>query len=313
MTHAIFARLTPLSTRTQAWATLAALALVWGSSYILIKKSLVGFEAWQVGCLRITLAGVAFVPLAWRYCRGLSAKRWMTLATVGLFGTGLPSFLFPLAQRELSSSLAAGLSSLTPLMTLLVATLAFGMRLGVGRIVGVVVGLVGALVLVAGRFGVPGGAGAVDGEAWPLPAIAFATAATLCYAISSNIVKRFLSNVNALQVSAGAMVPLGLVGAMGLALGGGLPTGVAPAADLSLADLYVAYAAVAFLALLGTGLASWLFFRLIQLTDPVFASTVSYLVPIVAFAWGLADGEAVTLIVAAGLGLILLGVSLSKR
>ncbi len=290
-----------------------ALALVWGSSYILIKKSLVGFEAWQVGCLRITLAAFAFLPLAIRYCRGLSAKRWATLATVGLFGTGLPSFLFPLAQRELSSSLAAGLSSLTPLMTLLVATLVFGNRLGWWRVVGVFVGLAGALVLVAGRFGVPG-----VGEAWPILAILLATGATLCYAISSNLVKRYLSDVNALQVSAGAMVPLGVVGILGLVVGGGLPlpgkTLVGPEGlPLTATDLYFAYGSVSFLALVGTALASWLFFRLIQLTDPVFASTVSYLVPIVAFGWGIADGEAITFVIAAGLALVLLGVSLSKR
>ncbi len=302
--------MTPLPARVQAWGTLAALALVWGSSYILIKKSLVGLEAWQVGCLRIALAAVAFVPLALRYCRGLSAKRWATLATVGLFGTGLPSFLFPLAQRELSSSLAAGLSSLTPIMTLVIATLVFGSRLGVWRVTGVLVGLVGALVLVSGRFGLPGGDLGAD---WPVIAVSLATAATLCYAISSNLVKRYLSDANALQVSAGAMVPLGVLGAAGLAFGGGLPLGAPEDASFTQEQLYVAYASVAFLALLGTALASWLFFRLIQLTDPVFASTVSYLVPIVAFGWGLADGEVVTVTIAAGLALILFGVSLSKR
>ena len=301
--------MTTPSIRTQAWLTLGALALVWGSSYFLIDRSLDALEAWQVGCLRIAITGLAFVPLALRYCRGLSAKQWMLLTAVGLFGTGLPSFLFPLAQRTLDSSLAAALSSLTPLMTALVAIVFFGMALRRERILGVVIGLAGALVLVAGRYGLPGG----DGESWPLTSIALAIGGTLCYATSSNLVKRYLSGVDALQVSAGAMLPLGVAGAAGLFMGGGLPIRAAQAGVATQQELYVAYAAVLFLALIGTAVASWLFFRLVQLTDPVFASSVSYLVPIVALGWGLAADEEVNLVIASGLALVLGGVYLSKR
>ena len=297
------------TTRVQAWGTLAALAIVWGSSYILIKKSLDGLEAWQVGGLRITLTSLAFLPLAVRYCRGLSAKQWGLLTVIGLCGTGLPSFLFPLAQRELSSSLAGALSSLTPLMTVLAGVALFGTRLQGWRLLGVGVGLVGALLLVVGRFGFdPGGAGE---RAWPVGAIAMAAAATLCYGTSSNIVKRYFPGEDALRVTAGAMAPLGLMGVTILLVGGGLPVG--EDAGATVAQLRFAYASVVFLALIGTALASWLFFRLVQLTDPVFASTVSYLVPIVALGWGLADRETVTPLIVAGLALVLAGVYLSKR
>ena len=297
------------SVRTQAWLTLAALALVWGSSYILITRSLVALGAWQVGCLRVVLAAAAFLPVAWRHCRRLPAKRWGTLATVGLFGTGLPAFLFPLAQRTLDSSLAAALSSLTPLMTALVAVVFFGMALKSSRVLGVVVGLAGALVIVAGRYGWPGGAG----EGWPATSIALAIGGTLCYATSSNLVKRYLDGVEVLQVSAGAMLPLGAAGLAGLLLGGGLPISASAAGVADGGALVFAYAAVAFLALVGTALASWLFFRLVQLTDPVFASSVSYLVPVVALGWGLLAGELVNLLIVAGLALVLVGVYLSKR
>lgn len=297
------------SVRIQAWGTLAALALTWGSSYILITRSLVAFEAWQVGCLRLVLAAAAFLPIAWRHCRGLTAKQWGLLTVVGLAGTGLPSFLFPLAQRTLQSSLAAAISSLTPLMTALVAVLLFGMALSRARLLAVVVGLAGAIVIVAGRYGLP----AVGDSSWPVLAIAFAVGGTVCYALSSNLVKRYLGGVDALQVSAGAMLPLGVLGTVGLLIGGGLPTSAAAADITDVGELAFAYAAVTFLALVGTALASWLFFRLVQLTDPVFASSVSYLVPIVALGWGLAADEEVNFMIVGGLGLVLAGVYWSKR
>lgn len=296
--------------RTGAYLTLAALALVWGSSYILIKESLVALSAYQVGCLRMTLAAAAFAPAAWRHCRGLSAKRLGTLAVVGLCGTGLPSLLFPLAQRTLSSSLAAALSSLTPLMTAAISVAAFGLVVTRWRLLGVAVGLAGALTLVAGRYGWPTGG---RGEAWPTGAILLAIGGTVCYALSSNLVKRYLPASPPLQVTAGAMAPLGPLGVGGLVIGGGLPLTAAAAGIPDAGALVYAYAAVAFLALVGTAAASYLFFRLVQLTDPVFASSVSYLVPIVALGWGLLAGEVVNVAIVGGLALVLAGVWLSGR
>ncbi len=289
---------------TQAYLTLGLLALVWGSSYILIKKSLVSFEPSQVGNLRLAIAGLVFVPLAWRRCRGLPATEWLLLVAIGLCGTGLPSFLFPLAQLQISSSLAAIFSSLTPLLTLLVGVVFFGAALRRWQGVGIAVGLAGVVGLILVRFGptslVAGGA--------PLGSMALAVLAALCYATSSNLVKRFFPQTDPLRVTAAAMVPLGVLGLGGLVLGGGLSLDFG--ADGPLARSYLA---VLFLGLVGTALASWLFFRLVQLTTPVFASTVSYLVPVVALGWGLIDGEEVSLALVACLAVVLLGVNLSKR
>ncbi len=288
----------------QAWLTLAALALVWGSSYILIKKSLLDFEPWQVGHLRLAVAGLAFLPFALRLCRGLALRDWLVLIVIGLCGTGLPSFLFPLAQTQISSSLAAALSSLTPLLTLLVAVMWFSLKLEARQLGGILVGLVGAVLLVAARYGFASlGAGA-----WPLLYIAAAVMATLCYALSFNIVKAKFPRTNPLLVTAGAMSPLGIYAAGALVFTEALPMGFGESSTL-----LTSYAAVLFLGLIGTALASWLFFRLVQLTEPVFASTVSYLVPIVAFGWAILDDEPVTWLTVACLGLILLGVYLSRR
>ena len=135
-----------------------------------------------------------------------------------------------------------------------------------------------------------------------------AVAATMCYALSSNIVKRFFATTDPLMMTAGAMAPIGILAGLALVAHGGISV------DFSNEPhLLTAYVSVSFLGLIGTALASWLFFRLVQLTDPVFASTVSYLVPVIALGWGLMDGEVITILIAVGLALILLGVSLARR
>jgi len=290
--------------RVQAWITLAALALVWGSSYILIKKSLVDFSPSQIGHFRLAIAGLAFAPIALRRVWGAGAKTWLGLFIVGLCGTGLPSFLFPFAQTQISSSLAAALSSLVPLLTLLVGVSMFGTGLRSRQVQGILIGLVAAVMLVGTRYG---WASLSDGG-WPLLYIGAAVLATLCYALSSNYVKAKFPDTDPLYVTAGAMAPLGVYGAIGVVALGGLPTNFA-ASD----TLLFSYGAVVFLGLIGTALASWLFFRLVQLTEPVFASTVSYLVPIVAFMWGVLDGEAITLDTIALLALILFGVYRARK
>lgn len=288
----------------QAWLTLATLALVWGSSYILIKRSLVDFAPAEVGHLRLALAGLAFAPVAVRRCRGLSTREWGLLVLVGLAGTGLPSFLFPVAQTRISSSLAAAISSLVPLLTLGVGVLMFRRELRGAQARGIAVGLAGAVWLIAARYG-----WASLGEGgWPLAYLGAAAAGALCYALSSNTVKAAFADADPLRVTAGAMLPLGVYGVAGLAALGGTPLGFGDSPTL-----VESYLAVAFLSLVGTALASWLFFRLVQLTEPVFASTVSYLVPVVAFGWGLADGEVVTAEMGAALALVLAGVYLARR
>lgn len=296
--------MTKRSSRFQAWATLAALALVWGSSYILIKKSLVDFAPLQVGFLRISIAGLAFFPFAVKLCRNLPAKTWTTLFAIGLLGTGIPSFLFPIAQQQVPSSLAAALSSLTPLLTVVVGVIMFRTRLNFWQLLGILVGLLGAVLLVGARYGFT----SFTSGGWPILYISAAVLATLCYALSSNIVKANFPETSPILVTAGAMAPLSFFGILGLFFVSGLPTGFSESETL-----LVSYGSVVFLGLVGTALASWLFFRLIRLTEPVFASTVSYLVPIVAFGWGILDGEFVTVATVSTLLLILFGVYLSRR
>lgn len=283
----------------RAWGTLVLLSLIWGTSYILIKKALTVFTPLQLGALRLSISTLAFLPFLIYHGRQIDWRRWPFLLLVGLTGTGLPSFLFPLAQRGISSSLAGILNSLSPLFTLLLGVLLFRARFIWSKLLGVLIGLAGAVVLVLrGNGDITGSAG------YALLAVAGA----FCYAISSNTVATHLSRINSLLISAASFAMVGVPAAIYL-FGGTDFVQVLTTHPHG----WLGLGYVAILALFSTVLASIIFFQLIQWTGAVFGSTVSYLVPMVAVGWGLADGEALGWPHAVGMILILLGVYLSRR
>lgn len=289
---------------TRDYLSLALLSVVWGSSYILIKVGLTVFTPYQVAGMRLGFSALALLPWAATHLRRTERRQIPLLIVVGLAGTGLPSFLFPLAQTELSSSLTGMLSGLTPLCTFLLAYLFFARREAGGRqLLGVVLGLGGALIL----------AGAAPGEAAATTRFAYAgfiLLACFCYALSSNLVGAYLGGLSSVTITVTSFFLVGLP-ALIWAASAGAVYGTVRAAEGSAG--WWALAAVATLAVVSTVLASLLFFRLVQRTGAVFASTVSYVIPVVALGWGLADGEGVSVWQLPAVGLILVGVFLSRR
>lgn len=275
------------------------LSLMWGSSYILIKKAILIYTPMQVGAMRLSISGLAFVPyLLWRWRRvDWSKSSWLLL--VGVTGTGLPSLLFPLAQAHISSSVAGILNSLTPLFTLLIGILVFRAPFFWAKMVGVLLGLSGATLLV-----LAGSEGSLNGSSWYGLLIVLAT---MCYATSTNTVGYRLREMGSLTISAVSFAMVGIPSIL-LAVWLGVPQTMMsePAAWTGL--LYIAV-----LALGSTVLASVLFFQLIKMTGPVFSSMVSYLVPVIALGWGLLDSEYIGWIHFLGMALILSGVYLSRR
>ncbi len=279
--------------------TLILLSLIWGSSYILIKWGLAVFDPLQLGALRLTISGLAFLPFLIVQLRKIAWGKWPVLLLVGLTGTGLPSVLFPMAQQGISSSLAGILNSLTPLFTFLFGLLFFRAGFAMSRLLGVLIGLAGAVLLVVQTAGgtVSGGAG-------------FALLAVLgscCYAISSNAVGTYLRRMPSLTISA---VSFSMVAAPSAVYLFGFTDFTARMQQVEGACLAFGY--VALLALFSTVLASVIFFRLIQWTSALFASSVSYLVPAVAVLWGVLDGEGITFSLLTGMALILLGVYINR-
>lgn len=249
--------------------------------------------------LRFGISGVAFLPLAFRYIFKLSASEKWKLVLVGLLGSGLPAILFAFAQTRISSSMAGILSSFTPLATYFFGLLIFGLLFNKRKFLGVLMGLIGAVLMIAFSS-----AGSDNGD-WFFGFLVIA--ATICYALNSNIIKFYFQNYSPFLI---ATVSFSL-------------TGVPVFFMLFLTDFITvlsehpqAWSSLGYLALLsifGTVIASVIFFRLVQMTDAVFASSVSYLVPLFALFWGVLDGELLHWYHFAGMLLILGGIYFSRK
>lgn len=283
---------------------LIGLALIWGSSYILIKKGLGVFSPLQVATLRLGISALALAPLAIVHLPKIKMKQVPLLIVIGLTGTGLPSFLFPFAQTELSSSLTGMLSGLVPLCTFLLAWLFFAKRdAGPQQFFGVLLGLIGAVLLA---WAAPGEAGQTTQFAYA----GFILLACFCYAISSNLVGAYFKDMPSLTITVTSFFLVGVPALIWAGTAGAVGETIANADGNS---GWWALGYVSVLALVSTVLASIIFFRMVQRTGAVFSSTVSYIVPVVALSWGLLDGEGFAALQIPAIVLILIGVFLSRR
>ncbi|MEM1323635.1 MAG: DMT family transporter [Bacteroidota bacterium] len=283
----------------RSWLLLGMLGLVWGSSYILIKKGLVVYAPAQLACLRISISALAFLPI---FLARLSKVDWSKLkylAVVGFAGSFFPAFFFAIAQTQLSSSTTGVLSSLTPLFTLFLGILYFKVPFSWIKIAGVLTGLAGAVSLIL--FGSEAGMGGHLGFGL------LVILGCLMYSLSANTVKAALQDMNALTLSAVAFFLIGPPALIYL-----FTTDFVQILQQQ-EGAWLALGYIVLLALFGTVFASFFFFRLVQITSAVFASTVSYLIPLVALMWGFVDGEPITLYHLIGMSLILGGVYISGR
>ena len=260
------------------WLILFALAITWGSSFILIKRGLEVFTAGEVGALRVVIAWLFLLPFALRRLKGITALQWLLFAVVGMVGSLFPAFLFAAAQKGIDSSLAGILNSLTPLFTLLVGIVFFKTRPKWFNIAGVFVGLTGAMGLVS----VSGSGDFTFNMGFAILVII----AALCYALNVNVVKAFLQDVDSITITAMAFFTIGPIALTYLVFFTEFTSTVGTNPN-TLAGLGY----IAILAVIGTGLALMIFNKLIQMTSAVFSSSVTYVIPVVAVLWGIADGE----------------------
>jgi len=286
--------------RRTVWSLLLILAFIWGSSFILMKRGLFHdgvqvLSAYQVATSRLAIAWLVLSPVLFRHLKFMP-KHWLPLLGTGLLGNGIPAFLFATAQSRIDSSLSGMLNSLTPLMTLIVGVLLFGTRVRVIQVVGILVGLTGAIGLILVKKG--------DGlPAWSAYAI-MPMLGAVCYGISGNIVKRYLYSLPPVATSALALTFVGPI-CIGLALGSGLPETLR-----TTPHAWSALGYVALLASLSSAFALVLWNVLLQRTTALHASSVTYLMPVVAIAWGVLDGEHIGLPQLAMIGAVLSGVYL---
>jgi drug/metabolite transporter (DMT)-like permease len=265
------------NTLTLAWILLIILALIWGSSFILIKKGVSVYTASQVGSLRIFSAALFLLPLLFFYLRKVPKEKIPVMFLSGILGNLIPSFLFAAAGTKLNSSVSGILNALTPLFTLIVGALFFRQTIASDKLVGLLIGLAGCVFLI-----VINAEGKLDFTNYYaiLPVIA-----TFCYGINANLVKRYLNTVPSLQITSVALCSVGvLAGAYFFS------TDI----DFSVVQTgqgLMAMGCVVLLGLMGTAFATVLSNKVIQMAGPIFTSSVTYLIPVVALGWGLLDGE----------------------
>jgi drug/metabolite transporter (DMT)-like permease len=281
------------------WLLLALLSLIWGSSFILMKRGLEVYSAQQVAALRLSISFLSMLPLALQRCNRVTRKDWPWLAVVGWAGSGFPAFLFALAQTRISSAVAGILNALTPLFTLVLGMLFFGLPFRRAWLSGILLGLLGVGLIV----------GQLNG--WAFGTLGWyalaALGGTIFYAISGNTVKQRLAHLDAFTIGSLGFAVVGLPALLLLFSSDFL---------VRLADTPGACQALGYislLALFGTVFASVLFYYVVQQTNQVFGSMVSYLIPLVALGWGVADGEAIHWIFLAGLVLILAGIHTTRQ
>jgi len=289
-----------MHSKTLSWLILLLLALVWGSSFILMKRGLDAYSSDEVAALRISIAFLFLLPLQLKHYR-IDLKKYFTgLILMGVFGNLIPAFLFTKAETGISSSLAGMLNALTPLFTILVALLWLKVKPRPNQVSGIIIGFIAAACLMI-----------FDSNKSVSQHIAYsflAIVATICYAISVNGIKRYLSDLNPVTATVWAFSFTGPVALIYLFGFTNFTTHLAqsPAALSSLGY-------VSILAIVGTALSVILYNVLIRASGAVFASSCTYLIPVVAVLWGLFDGEAVNMKQILSIMVIILSVYLINR
>jgi drug/metabolite transporter (DMT)-like permease len=284
------------TTALRSWLLLLLIGFIWGSSFILMKKGLLLFSADEVAALRMSLAWLVTMPFLIPRYREIKQKEWLVLLSVGLFGNGIPAILFATAQKTMDSAPVGMLNSLVPIFTLIFGVLLFKTKTWAMQVIGLLVGLVGALILIIGPEG-------ISGFRWEAILVVIASG---CYAFNLNVIKRFLPKMPSTLITSGAFLwvgPLCLVYLSFTDFFGKMDEDLFP----------VSFSAIAVLSVVGTSFAVLLFNSLIQSGGPLFASMVTYIVPVFAVMWGLIDGENVHFYQLFGVFIILLGVYLVQK
>ncbi|MFM2269875.1 MAG: hypothetical protein RL757_3316 [Bacteroidota bacterium] len=297
------------------WGSFFILTLFWGSSFILIKKALLGFSAFQVADIRLFTAGATLASLAYVHVKRIPREKLKYVFVVSITGIFLPAYLFSAAQLGLNSSVVGVLNALTPAFTFLISLFFFGGKRNNMQLLGLMLGFFGSILLIAvnakGQF-------SLNNYAF------FVVAATICYGTNTNLVKNYLSDVPALYISTVSVTIAGLLTLPHLFLSGTWGThnlnleGISKAfsgdwKNLVFEKWQVPMFAAMSLGLLGTALAQLIFNRVLQLSSAVFASSITYFIPIVAVMWGIFDGEVLLIWHYVGMLFIIIGIFILNK
>jgi len=286
--------------KVSKWTYFVILSIIWGTSFILIKKGLVGLNPYQLGALRTVLTGLFLFVVGFKTIKTIKKEDWKWITISGFLGSFIPAFFFAIAETEIDSAVVSVLNSLVPLNTVLIGLAIFKITSTKRQILGVIVGFIGTALLIL--------KGAQLNPNQNYLFAGFVIASTLMYAANVNIIKRYLQHVKPLNIAIGNYVAIIIPAFIVLIFTDFFTVDNFKNPILGMSIVYVAI-----LSLFGTAIAKVLFFRLVQISTPVFASSVTYIMPIVALIWGLLDGESFSEIQILASVIILIGVFLANK
>jgi len=281
------------------WLYLALLSFIWGSSFILIKKGLVGFSSLQLGGLRIIFASLFLFLFGIKSLKNISLRDWKWISIAGFLSSFFPPFFFAIAQTEIDSGITSILNSIVPLGTTLVGVWLFGLAMNKRQILGVIIGLIGTVVLI-----LVGMEFSPNQNYWYS---IFVFLSALGYAFNINIIKKHLAHLTPLQVTTASFGVVIIPAIIMLIYAGVLQV------DFHQVEVQKALGYTFVLGVLGTAVANIFFNKLIHISSPVFAASVTYTIPLVAIVWGILDGEKINLYQIVGGVIILFGVWLVNK
>jgi drug/metabolite transporter (DMT)-like permease len=288
-----------VQTRTSNWILFIILSIIWGSSFILMKIGMEHLSAYQVASIRILSAGIVLLPFTIKGFKQVPKNKLGAIVIAGLLGNFFPAYLYCLAEIKIDSSLASILNALTPLCAILIGVAFFQLKITVVKIIGVIIGLAGLILLPLAaknqinfsNFGYSG----------------LVLVATICYGTNVHVVAKYLKDISSLQIAAIAFVfyiPVCLIVLIGTGFFS-LP--------LLQNKIPISILAASTLGIMGTAIATIWFYKLVKTAGSIFASTVTYGIPVIAIVWGVLFGETITVLEIVCLLMILAGVYVVNR
>ena len=288
-----------MQTRTSDWILFIILSIIWGSSFILMKIGMQHLSAYQVASIRILSAGIVLLPFAIKEFKQVPKNKYAAIIAAGLLGNFFPAYLYCLAEIKIDSSLASILNALTPLCAILIGIAFFHLKITVVKIIGVIIGLAGLILLPLAaknqinfsNFGYSG----------------LVLVATICYGTNVHVVAHYLKELSSMTIAAVAfafyipvcLIVLFVTGFFSL--------------PLLQNKIPISILAASTLGIMGTAIATIWFYKLVKTAGSIFASTVTYGIPVIAIVWGLIFGESITALEISCLLIILAGVYIVNK